>query len=456
MKRTALTIAAWLGTALSAPTVLAFCGFYVAKADAKLFNRASSVVLVRNGDRTVLTMTNDFKGDPKEFAVVVPVPTVLEREQIHVGDRKLIEHLDAYTAPRLVEYFDGNPCALRQGSSLLAPMPMAAAPRDAERSARSLGVTIEARYTVGEYDIVILSARESAGLETWLLDQGYRIPEGASGVLHSYLRQGLRFFVARVNLAEHSRLGFTYLRPLQMAFESPRFMLPIRLGTVNADGPQELFVYALTRRGRVETTNYRTVKLPSDVEVPLYVKHEFPAFYRALFDRAVEREARRAVFLEYAWDMGWCDPCAADPLSPEELRSLGVFWLAEPPGGPGSAPARRRGGPVDVFVTRLHVRYDAAHFPEDLAFQETGDRTNFQGRYILRHPWTGKGDCEAAREYQQSVQARQERQAETLARLTGWSPETIRQKMGPGPGGHDPGSGPSQRPWWRRLWGNEP
>ena len=42
----------------------AFCGFYVAKADTRLFNQASQVVLVRDGDRTVLTMANDFRGDP--------------------------------------------------------------------------------------------------------------------------------------------------------------------------------------------------------------------------------------------------------------------------------------------------------------------------------------------------------------------------------------------------------
>ena len=57
----------------------------------------------------------------------------------------------------------------------------------------------------------------------------------------------MRFFVARVNLKEQAKLGFTYLRPLQVAYESPKFMLPIRLGTVNANGPQELFVFALTR-----------------------------------------------------------------------------------------------------------------------------------------------------------------------------------------------------------------
>ena len=75
-----------------------------------------------------------------------------------------------------------------------------------------------------------------------------------------------------MNLQEQTRLGFAYLRPLQIAFESPKFMLPIRLGTVNADGPQELYVFTLTRKGRVETTNYRTTKLPTGMDLPVFVR----------------------------------------------------------------------------------------------------------------------------------------------------------------------------------------
>jgi hypothetical protein len=441
------SLALVLAVVLVAPQAHAFCGFYVAKADAKLFNQASQVVLVRHEDKTVLTMASDFKGDLKEFAIVVPVPTVLEKGQIRIGDRALIEHLDAYSSPRLVEYFDEDPC--RPQMLYKSQMPAAAMSRDAmTERARGLGVTIEAQYTVGEYDILILSARESAGLETWLRDSGYRLPAGAGSVLGSYLKQGMKFFVARVNLKEQARLGFTYLRPLQMAFESPKFMLPIRLGTLNADGYQELFVYALTRKGRVETTNYRTVRLPTGMELPVHVKEEFPQFYRAMFAEQVRREAMRAVFLEYAWDMGWCDPCAADPLSPEELRKLGVFWLQER----ASGDRLRRGplGPVDVFVTRLHLRYDAASFPEDLVFQETADRTNFQGRYVLRHPWRGEATCEAAERYRQSLRERVEREAGTLAALTGWPIEDIRRKAGSPPGGE---RRPDGRRWWQKLFG---
>jgi hypothetical protein len=442
VKRLVLLSLTILALALGVQSALAFCGFYVAKADSKIFNQASKVVLVRDGDRTVLTMANDFKGDPKEFAVVIPVPTVLQRGQIHVAETALLDHLDAYSAPRLVEYYDEDPCRPRP---VEAPMMMSAeggvagGAMDARRNEK-LGIKIEATYTVGEYDIVILSAQQSGGLETWLTENGYRIPPGASRVLGSYIKQGMKFFVAKVNVEEQSKLGFAYLRPLQMAYESPKFMLPIRLGMVNATGPQELFVFALTRQGRVETTNYRTVRMASDAEVPLFVKDDFPRVYRALFTRQVKKEDGHAVFLEYAWNMSWCDPCAADPLSGAELRQLGVWW-ADRSDGAGS-------GAQNVFLTRLHLRYDNAHFPEDLVFQETGDTDNFQGRFILRHPWTGSGTCQAARDYRRELPKTLTKQARTLADLTGWDVEEIRRKM------HLKAATAGEKPdsWWKEIW----
>ena len=368
-----------------------------------------------------MTMANDFHGEPRDFAVVIPVPTLITRGQIHVVDRALIDHLDAYSAPRLVEYFDEDPCRRWAfADRMAAPMAQTGAKVAKEESrARSLGVTIEARYTVGEYDILILSAAQSNGLETWLRESGYTIPPGASQVLGSYLRQNMKFFVAKVNLTEQAKLGYRYLRPIQVAYESPKFMLPIRLGTVNAAGPQELFVYALSRKGRVETTNYRTVKLPSDVDVPLYVREDFAPFYKALFNEQVRKDDMSTVFTEYAWDMNWCDPCAADPLSRDELHRLGVFWVNAD-----------NSGAADVFLTRLHVRYDRDHFPEDLVFQETGDRQNFQARYVLHHPWTGSGDeCDAARAYRRGLRERQEKEAHNLSQLTGWSINDVRRKM---------------------------
>jgi len=80
-----------------------------------------------------------------------------------------------------------------------------------------------------------------------------------------------------------------------------------------------------------------------------------------MFKQQVKKADMRAVVTEFAWDMNWCDPCAADPLSFEVLRSLGVFSLKET--SPEFVPGRGRrpvmppmGGARDVFVTSMDIR----------------------------------------------------------------------------------------------------
>jgi len=408
----------------------AFCGFYVAQANTKMFNHSSKVVLARDGQQTSITMASDYEGKPSEFALVVPVPSFIEKSQISVVDTKTIDHLDAFTEPRLVQYFDEDPCYQPMPTAALSYARTASRKSNlasASQPAAYSGVTVEARYDVAEYDISILSAEQSDGLIRYLTDNGYKIPAGAEPVVGSYIKQKMHFFVAKVNVKRMNDLGRAYLKPLQVRYETLKFMLPLRLGTVNANGPQDLTIYALTRRGRVEASNYRNIKVPSDVDVPLYVANDFPNFYKAAFDRAVERENMRGVFVEYAWDMGWCDPCAARPMTNNEMAELGARWI---PGSPNNPVANLLPVPMAAqgYVTRLHVRYDAQSFPEDLAFVETSDHESFQARYVLHRPFEG-GSCAAAKAYHDTLPARFKKEAENLANLTGWPEKDIAARM---------------------------
>jgi hypothetical protein len=436
--------------ALAAAPAQAFCGFYVAESNAKLFNHASQVVIARDGDHTVLTLANDYEGDPRKFALVVPVPVVLSKEQVHVGQPEWVDHLDKYSAPRLVDYPDPEPCphsianlSVRGGRGDEIAFMANGITTSGALSVRS--VRVEAAFTVDEYDIVILSATESGGLLAWLQQHGYRVPARAQRVLGAYIKQDMKFFVARVNLEKRKTLGVQKLRPLQMAYDSPRFMLPIRLGMVNANGPQELTIYTITQHGRVEPTNYRMVKAPTASEVPMYVKAQFPDFARAVFDHAVATEGMRTVFLEYAWNAGWCDPCASAPVPPDELRQLGAGWIDD---------GTLRGGSIPAFVTRLHARYDAASFPEDLSFEETGNTENFQARYVLRTPNHGACDCPQGIEYRKTLVARREAQRATLVQLTGWSEDRVRAAMAEGEDAYLPAiaTPAAQDHWWNKLW----
>jgi hypothetical protein len=399
----------------------AFCGFYVAKADASLFNEASEVILVRDGNRTTLTMSNDFSGNVNDFAMVVPVPVVLQEADIRVVERSIFDNIDAYSAPRLVEYYDTDPCqpvhAYKERSSAPKAAPVMESKSRAETTDADYGVTIEAKYAVGEYDILILSATESVGLKRWLLDNGYKIPATAHEVLDPYIKSNLKFFVVKVNvdLQQESQL----LRPIQITYESPKFMLPIRLGMANSRGNQDLLVYAFSRKGRIECTNYRTINAPTGKKIPEFVKDNFGKFYVDVFRKSWLYHGKNAVFLEYAWDVTpqntgmKCDPCVAPPPYYNDMQQAGVSWQQQANRG-GYDPSQR------VFFTRLHVRYGRSYFAQDLQFQETPNTENFQARYIITHPARSTFSCPEAQTYLQSLVKRRQEELTQLRQLAGW------------------------------------
>jgi MYXO-CTERM domain-containing protein len=452
MRNVLCVLSCAVALSLHAPSASAFCGFYVGGADAKLFNNATQVVLMREGTRTVLSMQNNYEGPPSNFAMVVPVPVVLQKENVKTLPKDIFAKVDALSAPRLVEYWEQDPCkpepdyeGVRTSKGIAQPSMMAAP----GGGSGGLGVKIEAQFTVGEYQIVILSAKDSNGLETWLKQEKYVIPEGAATFFKPYVQSGSKFFVARVDSSKVTfEKGQAMLSPLRFYYDSESFSLPVRLGLMNAKGPQDLIVNILAKNQRYEVANYPNVTIPTNYDVKDNAKSEFPTFYAALFDETVKKTPR-AVVTEYAWDASTCDPCPGPALMPNDFYTLGADVLpsAGPkvipaPGGPprpgsgvpgvtgggrsGPAPNGAPGGAPFVqmpfvggfTITRLHARYTKESLGEDLVFKAapaiTGGRevrakdnalehgaqaaqygaNNFQGRYAVRHPWEGAIACD--------------------------------------------------------------
>ena len=405
MKRfvVAATLAATLATPVAAH---AFCGFYVGGGGAALFNNATQVVLMRQGTRTVLSMQNNYQGPPSDFAMVVPVPVVLHEEDVKTLPMEVFAKVDQMGSPRLVEYWEQDPCAPDYGYDDMGPVRMmsGAAP-DAEMAADGdLGVKIEAKFTVGEYNVLILSASDSSGLDTWLRQQKYSIPKGAEPLLRPYVEGGMKFFVAKVDPKKVKFVdGQAQLSPLRFHYDSDEFSLPIRLGLANSNGTQDLIVNILAPNQRYEVANYGNVTIPTNLDVKDETKTQFGAFYAALFDRTVEQNPG-AVITEYAWDASTCDPCPGPQLDDGDFYTLGADVLG--------------GDYWGLVLTRLHARYGKDDMKADLVFKAAepivGGRefvvdeqsrkleersrpdstNNFQARYAIRHAWTGPVTCE--------------------------------------------------------------
>ena len=142
----------------------------------------------------------------------------------------------------------------------------------------------------------------------------------------------------------------------------------------------------------------------------------FGQFHKTVASRAVGRGG--GIVMENARDMAWCDPCAADPLSNAELKELGVGWLKA-----GANAAQ------DVCVTRLHTQYSRGRMMQGPVFRETDYRMNFQGCYIMNQPFEGSETCEFGARHVRDTRARIRGEANDLARLTGWSGQSIRANI---------------------------
>jgi hypothetical protein len=405
--------AALVTTTVVAPRAEAFCGFYVSGGGAKMFNDATQVVLVREGTRTVLSMQNDYNGPIADFAMVVPVPVVLKEADVKTLPRSVFDHVDSLGAPRLVEYWERDPCQIEYPRKMSARGDMARPSAAMEmKKSPSNGVTIEAKFAVGEYQILILSATEATGLETWLRDNRYQIPKDAAPLLRPYIEAGSKFFVAKVDPKKVTFEGNrAALSPLRFSYDHDEFSLPIRLGMANSSGTQDLIVNVIAADKRFEVANYKNVTIPTNFDVKDGVKSRFGEFYAALFDKTAQRNPG-AVITEYSWAAtpgGMCDPCPPEStlVTPADLALLGGDVV-------GGAIARG-----SFVLTRMHARYGKADMKDDLRFREAspivGGRefrnangkleygsssssvNNFQARYAMRHWWTGPMTCKNPR-----------------------------------------------------------
>ncbi|MBL8923211.1 MAG: DUF2330 domain-containing protein, partial [Myxococcaceae bacterium] len=208
----------------------AFCGFYVAGGGAELFNNATQVVLMREGNRTVLSMQNNYQGPPEDFAMVVPVPVVLKKEMVKTLPNDVFGRIDTLSAPRLVEYWEQDPCYVEPPMDNLRVYESASSGMDDAKPRKGGAplVKVEARFEVGEYDIVILSAKDALALETWLKQNKYKIPEGAEPLFRPYIQTGMKFFVAKVNAKKVTfEKGMAKLSPLRFHYDSEKFELPV-------------------------------------------------------------------------------------------------------------------------------------------------------------------------------------------------------------------------------------
>ncbi len=384
--------------ALLASPAHAFCGAFVADADTELVNQTSQVILAREDQRTTLTLINDYEGPLNQFAMVIPVPEVLDEDDVRVLSPTVLEEVERYSGPRLVRYTCDDfhdhyePRALGcSKDDTWDTGSWADTGSAALDSGTYATVDVEAEFTVGDYELVVLSAEESSGLVGWLNTHGYTLDPATEDMLQDYIDSGSYFLAAKVDLAEN--FGTTTLDPLQIAYTSEAFSLPIRLGTVNSPGVQDVVIYALTDSGdgRLGIANYEERQIDWN-ECMLAADDTLDDRYAAEVSAALDGHDEAGWVFEYGWNSYHCDPCPEGEALPDDLiRELG-----------------HSNGSWGTYFSRIRMRYTPEQATEDLVLYTSNitDRTQF--RFIEHNDsfedrfevcgvgWTeNPGDCES-------------------------------------------------------------
>lgn len=216
----------------------------------------------------------------------------------------------------------------------------------------------------------------------------------------------------------------------QNTADFPKHTFSIPSGSVNEKQSKKLAIYIFTAKGGIKIHNYSVTTIPTDIEIPFYVKEVADDFYRALLNEQTKKEEERIFLIDYIGKIKKIVLNEANQFSIEDSKVFLKENLAE-----------------EIFLTRLNIRDDLFHFPENLVFQETKDQQTFQARYPIRQAWRGNDSCPAAEKYRKSLSFRYEQEAKNLSCLTGWPIKNIQKVM--------KDTSPRKKKWYQYIWGDQ-
>lgn len=316
-----------------------FPGTFVAPGGEAPTVEAAYVVLVRQGDRTTLTVAPRLDAETPQVALVLPLPT---GDVHHVADvpPSYLQRVAAFAAPRIgritcEDLIDDryHPTGPGCGSFDPEPPPPPLGPQ------ATGSMALDATWALGSWNARLVRVQEGDDeLQEWLDAEGLALPEGAADTLAGYAW----FLVAKLAPEDGEML-----QPLQVAYRDPDFVLPIRPGGVPGS-VQDLVITAITdaSAGAVVVDNYTRAFMPDECMLP---REAFEAWYEENLDAALLSGAMPSWMLEYVGTPGHCDPCLGDPLEPYELTDFGF-----------------QGDPSTALISRVRMRYRAEQLVDEL------------------------------------------------------------------------------------------
>lgn len=249
--------------ALAGALVLVVPGAPVARACGGFFcgqqpvdQQAERIVFAMGETGTTMIVQIAYAGRPDEFAWVLPIAGVPDRESLGTFPAAAIQALDVNTAPMFFRPDDPE-C----GGVLL----------DGGGGPESTpGVTVHIAQTVGPYDVAVVEAETADPLFAWLDEHGYRLGERMRPVVATYVDEGMNLLALRLSPDAETR----DIEPFRMTLPPGPPSIPIRLTAIASEPEMGLLVFLLGD-GRWGPANWSELEIdPASLR---YASYTWPA-----------------------------------------------------------------------------------------------------------------------------------------------------------------------------------
>ena len=227
----------------ASPAFACGCGALVGPQGQPVATANERAIVHWDGAKETIDMLFDVKSESLAAGIIIPTPLPA---LVGEGDMRLFDLAQATAAPAVRVETDW------WGLGYLRPDP------EPEK------VAVLDRVTVGSVETITLAASDTAGLDTWLANNGFAVSAAKTKALATYIERGWSFTVMRLTTDEalDGAIG-----PIRLTFDTPRLVYPTRLAGAET-APQSLRLYVFdTQRVKVTKAQSPTTDIDGSVAV---------------------------------------------------------------------------------------------------------------------------------------------------------------------------------------------
>lgn len=212
------------------PAVASACGGFFCN-QTPVDQQAERIVFAVDDTGTTMIVQISYTGRPEDFAWVLPVPDVPERDSLGTFPAAALQALDVNTSAIFMRPPECVWAGLDGGGS----------------EETTPGVTVHISETVGPYEVAVIEATTGGPLFDWLRENGYRLGAAMEPIIEAYVGEGMKLLALRL----HPNSGTGDIAPFKLRLPPSPPSIPIRLTSIAAEPEMGflVFVFADTRYG---------------------------------------------------------------------------------------------------------------------------------------------------------------------------------------------------------------